>query len=85
MMKMLFFYARWCGPCRRMKRDFMDRFVAGHPGQAEMHDVDIKVSLAERYDVCRLPTIVLLKDGKVYKKIEGAVNEEEIRTWLREA
>ena len=85
MRRLLFFYANWCGPCKRVKSGFLDALAAEHPDRVEKINVDEKAALAERYGVHRLPAFVLLDGKRVCKKIEGFAEEEELRTWLHEA
>lgn len=85
MRRLLFFYADWCGPCRRVKSGFLDALAAEYPDRVERINVDAKAALTESYGVHRLPAFVLLDGQRACKKIEGFAEEEELRTWLREA
>ena len=85
----LFFTAEWCGPCISALRTF--REVAGkylRPGVFYGRvDVDKSYSIADRYDIKHIPTILVFVDGKVVETIIGGVSkeklEEKIRNYLK--
>lgn len=85
MRKVLFFHARWCGPCRYAKREFMDQLAADYPNHVELIDVDRKPAEAKRYGVHRLPTYILTGGPGVPRKLEGGVDVGELRNWLQES
>ena len=69
---LLDFYADWCGPCRMIapiveeianERD--DIIVA-------KVNVDEQGAIAQAYDVMSIPTLIVLKDGKVTNQATGA-------------
>lgn len=76
------FYADWCAPCRTMSRVIED-FDRAHPevvfGKV---NIDESPSLAERYGVKSIPTLVFLNNGEVEKHNVGVMTmralEEEI-------
>lgn len=69
---LLDFYATWCGPCR-MVAPLIEEI-------AEEHDelvvgkvnVDEEQELAASFGVMSIPTLVVLKDGREYKRATGA-------------
>ena len=73
------FYADWCGPCRMM-------------GQVleNIEDIDIlKVnvdrfpSIAQKYGVMSIPTLILFNKGENIKSHIGMMNEEMIRNFVK--
>jgi len=67
---LLHFYAEWCGPCKKMEKEYLgssdfvrqisDRFVA------VKINADKNLDLLERYDVQSLPTDIILEpEGRV--------------------
>ena len=72
------FFATWCGPCR-MLSPVLERIATS---RAEFDiakvDVDQSQSLAYKYDVQVVPTMIIFKEGKMMKKLEGFLNENEI-------
>jgi thioredoxin 1 len=68
------FWAVWCGPCRmiaplieEMHNEYGDKAVIGKV------DVDSNNSIAVKYGIRNIPTILFLKDGEVVDKVVGAV------------
>ena len=50
-------------------------------------DVDDQPELATRFGVTTLPTVVVIEDGRVVRRIEGKVGVQQLRdelgSWLR--
>ena len=62
---LLDFFATWCGPCR-MVSPIVDEIAAEHPEfLVGKIDVDEEPELAAEFDVSSIPTLVVLKEGKV--------------------
>jgi thioredoxin 1 len=66
------FFATWCGPCR-MQSPILDQVASAVAGKAAIIKVDTdKIpTLAQKYDVSSIPTLVLLKNGQVVSKMIG--------------
>ena len=72
------FYAEWCGPCR-MVGPIVEEIAEEHPEYVVGKiNVDEEPELAGEYGVFSIPTLVVLKDGKVSKKLTGARPKEKI-------
>ena len=74
------FWASWCQPCKvivpsleQIAEELAGRAVVGKV------DVDENGSLAERFGVRSIPTLVVFKNGKVVDQMIGAHTKEEIR------
>ncbi len=65
------FYADWCGPCR-MLAPILDE-IAEEENNLIIGkiNVDDDGNLAYKYDVSSIPTMILFKDGKEYKRMVG--------------
>jgi thioredoxin 1 len=59
------FWAPWCGPCR-MQTPILEEVAEAVAGQAVIGKVNVDDSptLAARFSVRSIPTLILFKDGK---------------------
>ena len=81
----LFFTASWCGPCISFMQTF--REVAGRLAHPKVFygyvDVDTSYSLADRYNVKHIPSIVIIVDGKPVDVIIGSLSREKLEDRVR--
>ena len=72
------FWAPWCGPCR-MVSPVIDEIAEENPhlvvGKV---NVDEEQELAQAFGVMSIPTLVVMKNGKVVKKSSGARPKAQI-------
>lgn len=79
---LLDFWASWCGPCR-MVSPVVDEIAAAHPEiKVGKINVDEQPDLAGFYQVSSIPTLMVLKDGKVVNRAIGARPRAAIESML---
>ena len=71
-------WAEWCGPCKQMAKiinDVSDRF-----GWVVFYksNVDEDPSLAKRFNVMSIPTLLFFDKGKLVDTVIGAVSDEKL-------
>ena len=79
---LLDFYADWCGPCR-MVSPLVDE-IADENSQYLVGkiNVDQEPELAQTFGVSSIPTLVVMKDGKVVSQSVGAMPKPQILAML---
>jgi len=72
------FWAPWCMPCRMLSPvvDAVGEEVTD--AKVAKINVDEQESLAARFDVMSIPTLIVFKDGKEVKRSVGVIPKEEI-------
>ncbi len=77
------FYADWCGPCQMLSPELEKLDPLLSAGQQIVKvNVDDNQEIASKYEVMSIPTMVLLKDGKVVGQKVGVKTAEEMQTWI---
>ncbi|MDD3777351.1 MAG: thioredoxin [Actinomycetota bacterium] len=73
------FWAVWCGPCKmiapeleKLSDEKKDVLKIGKLNVDENRDTAIK------YGISSIPTLLLFKDGKIAKKLIGAMSKDKI-------
>ena len=78
------FWAPWCGPCRMMG-PIIEQLADEYEGKAKVGkvNVDEEGELSQAFGVMSIPTIVLVKDGKVVRQAVGARPKAEVEAMLQ--
>ena len=77
------FWAEWCGPCK-MISPILDELASEYDGKVKMGKVNIDdhQSLAIRFGVRAIPTLLIFKDGKVAEQIVGVKSKRDLKANL---
>ena len=79
---LLDFWASWCGPCRIVS-PVVDEIAAETPGvKVGKVNVEEQRELVKDFHVMGIPTLMVIKDGKVVKRIMGAKSKKKILSLL---
>ena len=67
------FWATWCAPCKAIA-PLIDTIAAEYEGRVKVGKVNVDDNPATpgKYGVRGIPTVILLKDGKVLDQVVGA-------------
>ncbi len=74
------FWAPWCGPCRMM-HPVIESLSDEYEGKAVIArcNVDDNPSVAGRYSVTAIPTIILFKGGNAVETMVGVTPADELK------
>lgn len=79
---LLDFWASWCGPCR-MVSPIVDEIAAERSDiKVGKINVDEQLELAAQFGVMSIPTLVVMKNGKVVNQTVGARPKAQILAML---
>jgi len=78
------FWAPWCGPCRMMG-PLLDEIAGIYAGRVKISKVnsDENPTLAARYSIQGIPTLILFRDGKEIDRLIGAAPRDRVLKFLR--
>lgn len=80
---LLDFWASWCGPCR-MVSPIVDEVAEETPAvRVGKINIDEEPELAQAFGVMSIPTLVVVKNGKVVRQSSGARPKEVILAMLK--
>lgn len=80
---LLDFWASWCGPCR-MVSPIVDEIAEEHPEiKVGKVDVDDQPELAAAFQVVSIPSLFVIKNGKIVNQAMGARPKEQILEMLK--
>jgi len=73
------FWAEWCAPCR-MIGPIVDDIARDYAGKVKVCklNVDESQSLASRYGIRSIPSLLIFKGGSVVNQVIGAVPKSEL-------
>ena len=80
---LLDFWASWCGPCR-MVSPIIDEIAEEHPEiKVGKVNVDEEDELAQKFGIMSIPSIFVVKDGKITNSTVGAIPKNKILELLK--
>ena len=79
------FYADWCEPCKVFSPILEDVADDYDYVKVVKVNVDEEVELAQKYGIISLPTLLVVKNGKVVDRSTGALEKIYVLDMIREA
>jgi thioredoxin 1 len=76
------FYADWCGPCRMML-PLLEEIQSELSIDIVKIDIDESSSIASKYDVMSIPTLIIFKNGEKISVNVGAASKARIIDWVK--
>ena len=77
------FYAQWCGPCK-LQSNILSAFEEKYPNKFTVAklDVDDEPSIAQRYGITTVPTLIVFRKGEVVKREVGVQTVDKLEQML---
>lgn len=78
-------WAEWCTPCR-MQAPIIEELADDYAGKVKVGKLDTDASrqTAGQLNITAIPTLLVLKGGKVVKKLVGLQNKKDLKAILDE-
>ena len=72
-------WAPWCGPCKAVG-PILDELAVKYQGKLIIAkvNVDENQGIGTRYSISSIPTMLLVKNGKIIDQVVGALPKEEL-------
>ena len=79
------FWAAWCAPCRAME-PIMEEIASEQAGKLKVVklNVDDSSSVATRFRVQSLPTLILFLNGRPVDRVAGLLSKDKLMARLRD-
>jgi putative thioredoxin len=79
------FWATWCAPCKALG-PILEKLAGEYGGAFLLAKVDIdrEPELAQHFQIRSVPTVMLLKEGRIVSGFPGALPESQVRRFLSE-
>lgn len=79
------FYADWCGPCKMMA-PIVKQLADSYEGKMKVGkcNIDEEMSVAQRYKIMSIPTLVIFQNGEPVKTMVGAMSAKELEEKITE-
>lgn len=79
---LLDFWAGWCGPCKSLS-PIIDEISAEYPEiKVFKVNIDEEQELASKFDIMSVPTLLIIKEGKVVNQSVGLKSKNQILEML---
>ena len=79
MKNLVIFKASWCQPCKALSKT-LSEIELGIPVRSI--DIDEDMEAAKEYAVRGVPTLLLIEDNQVVKRVSGSLNHKQLLDFI---
>jgi thioredoxin 1 len=83
-LKVMDFYAEWCGPCKMFAPIFESVANQTEGVEFEKINVDTDSERSAKYGIRSIPTLIIEKDGQIVQRKVGMISEDQLKTLIEE-
>jgi len=80
------FSAQWCGPCKILHKNVIDKLHSNEDNNFEIKEIDIDAAenqeLVEQYGIRSVPTMIFFKDDTEIHRVIGNVSMKDMTALL---
>jgi len=80
-MKILKFYADWCGPCKMLSMT-IETIKEEITFEIEEVDIDNNVDMAQKYNIRSVPTMIIVDGETEVKRRTGNMTAEQVKEFI---
>lgn len=77
------FYADWCGPCKKLAPIVNEVAEERDDIKVVKVNIDEEENVAIDFQVMSIPTLVVVKEGKITNRAVGLIGKEEVLELLK--
>ena len=79
------FFATWCGPCKMLSPVLHNLDETNQMPNIKIIkvDVDENMDIARKFNIQAVPTLILMKNGKISKVSAGYMNENDLLNFVK--
>lgn len=76
-------YTDWCPPCK-MLGPIVEKLSGEYSGKVDFYklNLDENHETGEKFQIDRIPTVILFVNGEIKSSFIGLKQEEEIKNWI---